>query len=98
MIRFKKKGKKWYNWSDDQANEEWDKAMRDSSVPKQTDTFGNTCVAKLGTKMISTGCRVGTERTVQEKTNAVLEDANDPAELRKVRDRSMLNGVFFQLS
>ena len=84
--RFKKKGKKWYNCSDEQAAAEWDKAMRDSSVPKQIDQFGNTCVAKLSTRTISTGCRVGTERSIVEDNKVQLKDANDPAELRKVRD------------
>ena len=60
--------------------------MRDSSIPKQLDQYGNTCVAKLQTRTISTGCRVGTERSVVEDNKVQLTDANDPAELRKVCD------------
>lgn len=59
--------------------------MRDPAVPKLTDAFGNLCVAKLGTKVISSGCKVGTTRGVQEDINHThLADADDPSQLREL--------------
>lgn len=65
LHRFKKKGKKWYNWSDLQAQEEWDKAVRDPSIPRTTDAFGNLCIAKLTDRVQSKGCNVATVSGLQ---------------------------------
>ena len=86
--RFKKRGKKWYNWSDQEAQDQWDRAVRDPAVPKSTDVFGFMTVAKLGEKTLSAGCRVGTQRELAE--HRPLDVNDDPSELRQARQRTDL--------
>lgn len=82
--RFKKKGKKWYNWSDAQAQKQWD-AVRDSKVPRCTDAFGNLCLAKLDARVLTAGVNVGTRRSVAQDTTHEV-DGNDPQEMQKIKD------------
>lgn len=79
--RFKKKGKKWYNWSDEQARDEWDRAVKDPTVPRATDAFGNLTLAKLSRRTAGTGCRVSTNRSVREESNHALRDGEDRGEV-----------------
>ena len=38
---------KWYGWTEEQAQEEWDSAARDPAVKKKHDQWGNLVIAKL---------------------------------------------------
>lgn len=37
--RFKKRGKKWYDWSEQESTAKWNEYMRDPQVPKGKDQF-----------------------------------------------------------
>lgn len=37
VARFKKRGRKWYNWSDAECTEKWNQYMRDPTIPKGED-------------------------------------------------------------
>ena len=45
-------------------------------------------VAKLGEKILSAGCRVGTQRQLTEQRQLEIND--DPSELRQARQRTDL--------
>lgn len=38
-IRFRKRGKKWYDWNDQECSDRWNEFMRDPTVPKGKDQF-----------------------------------------------------------
>ena len=64
-------------------------------MPRCQDEFGNVCVAKLRTKVIAEGCNVGTVRSLRERGSHALTDADDPAEILRLRDGHTL--IHFKL-
>lgn len=80
--RFKKKLKKWYNLNDAQQQEQWDLAIRDPTVKKGVDMFGNTTVCKLATSMSRSGRDVGLSNKVSEEKIHAL-DTDDLSTLRE---------------
>ena len=89
--RFLKKGKKWYGWSDEEAARQWDDACRDPHVPKSRDCVGNLCVAKLETRISSSGVHVGTFRGVKENEQTEIEDGASETVFKELRDRAPLS-------
>ena len=87
--RFKKKGKKWYNWSDAEAQKQWDDAAKDPNVPRCKDAFGNLCLAKLEDRVLAQGVNVSTNRHVAESSQHGID--NDPQELQAIKDSSGLS-------
>lgn len=81
--RFKKKLKKHYNMTDQQAQDEWDLAIRDPKVSKGEDTFGNVTVAKLATQFQEGGRRVQATCSVAETKTHAVESSDDIAALRE---------------
>ncbi|CAE7563528.1 unnamed protein product, partial [Symbiodinium necroappetens] len=73
-LRFKRKGAKWYGWSEERAQEEWDKAVRDKNVKRKTDQFGNLTIAKLSEEADVSGLRIGNKRKIQEKSKHNVGD------------------------
>ncbi|CAE7311851.1 unnamed protein product [Symbiodinium sp. CCMP2456] len=73
-LRFKRKGAKWYGWSEERAQEEWDKAVRDKNVKRKTDQYGNLTIAKLSEESDVSGLRVGNKRKIQEQNKHKVGD------------------------
>lgn len=75
------KGKKWYGWTAEEAEEQWDHALRDKNVRKRKDAFGEMTVAKLATVVASSGTRVANKKEIGSFTefNAGDQDAIDDA-------------------
>ena len=84
--RFKKKGKKWYNWSDAESQKQWDDAVRDPKGPRCYDAFGNLCLAKLDTRVLAQGAQVGTSREVREGATHSIDAGSDPQEMQRIRE------------
>ena len=82
-FRFIAKGKKWYGWTHEQAEEEWAAAVRDPKVARITDEYGHLCLAKLATKCTSSGTSIGNKRSIGEGgsfnvgDDAAIQDATD---------------------
>ena len=72
--RFKRKGMKWYGWTEEQAQEEWDSAARDPAVKKKHDQWGNLVIAKLEEEMEVGGVRVDNKRVVKESNKVKVGD------------------------
>ena len=89
--RFVAKGRRWYGWTPEQAQAEWDKAVRDSNVPRQTDQFGNLCLAKLSTAVLEDGVRVGNKRAV---ANTNHFDAGDQDAIVDAKDSQDLSSAY----
>ena len=79
--RFKAKLKKWYKFSDERADQEWASALRDSSVKKQRDQFGNLEVAKLVTTVASDGRVTQSKRELREERVRPVDTREEVAEL-----------------
>lgn len=75
------KGKKWYGWTIEEAEEQWDIALKDKNVRKRKDAFGEITVAKLATVVASSGTRVANKKEIGSFTefNAGDQDAIDDA-------------------
>ncbi len=86
------KGKKWYGWTAEEAEEQWDSALRDKNGRKRKDAFGEMTVAKLSTVVASSGTRVANKKEMGSfnEFNAGDQDAIDDA-----REGSILNMVEF---
>ena len=79
--RFKRKIRKWYNLTEEQAEKQWQDALRDKTVPKGRDDFGGVTVAKLKTDEYSGGRQVNTGRELRESGTHVVENPADIAAL-----------------
>ena len=79
---------KWYGWTAERADDEWDAAVRDQSVKRKHDEFGNLTLAKLKTDSTQTGTRVGNKRAVGETKDinvgdeAAIQDTTESGNLR----------------
>ncbi|CAE7230711.1 PREP1 [Symbiodinium sp. CCMP2592] len=74
LVRFKRKGAKWYGWSEERAQQEWDKAVRDKNVKRKTDQYGNLTIAKLAEESDVSGLRIGNKRKIMEKNKHKVGD------------------------
>lgn len=97
MIRFVEKGKKWYGWTQEEAEHQWDDAFRDPTVNKITDEFGALCVAKLHTWKDTKGTRLGNKRAIGEQKHfnagdeGAIEDAAQSVDLNYVLNSFVLS-------
>lgn len=66
-VRFKKRGRKWYDWDATKAQQEWDRVSRDKSYQKSTDSYGNVTVAALQRQRINEGRAVGSKRSLERR-------------------------------
>lgn len=87
-FRFVSKGRKWYGWTAEEADEEWDKAVRDPQIKKRKDEFGELTVAKLLTTSDNSGIRIGNKRSISQKNQFQAEDQEA---INDARDSSILN-------
>ena len=83
--RFKKRGKKWYNWTPEEADVEWQAALRDKNVAKGRDEYGNVTVAKLASARLSNGRTVNSMRSLQEESTKTVSTSADLAALGRGR-------------
>ena len=74
--RFKKRGKKWFNWSEETAQNEWHKSLKDPSVKKGYDEFGNVTVCRLVRQKHSTGRTTASIRSLQESRRQEISDSS----------------------
>ena len=96
IVRFKKKLRKYYNMSDEEAQAEWEAALRDPKVPKGTDDFGGVTIAKLKTDVYSAGRSVGSKREIREKGVHSISDSSQIANLTRGReDGSFLRSLLW---
>lgn len=65
---------KWYGWTPEQAEDEWDKAVRDVNVKRRKDEYGELTIAKLKTAVHHVGVRVGNKRSIGETKKFNAED------------------------
>ena len=93
--RFKKRGKKWFNWSDKQADDEWKEALRNKGVAKSRDEYGNVTVAKLANVMAANGRNTASTRSLTEQRAAEVETSAQVAELGRGRQILCLNCLTF---
>ena len=86
--RFKKKGHKWFGWSDKEAQAQWDAALRDPATPRARDGMGNITLAsdKFQEKLLATGARTGTVREVVERAQHAVEDIQDQSAMQRIRN------------
>ena len=86
--RFIKKGCKWYGWTEQEAQQEWDKGMRDPAIKKGTDQFGNPAMAYLEQTIDSAGLSVNNSRSIKENNEVLVGD--DEA-LQDMKDSALLS-------
>lgn len=98
--RFKKKGCKWFGWSDAEAQKHWDTALRNPSVPRDKDAMGNVTLATdlFKEKSLTSGARTGTVREVSEQGQHALEDMTDDAAMQRIRSGHNLSAQRSALS
>lgn len=82
------KGAKWYGWDSERAETEWDNAVRDVSIPRRIDEYGELCIAKLRTHSHKEGNRISDIRAVGEQKDF---NAGDVEAIRDARDGQTLN-------
>ena len=75
--RFKKRGRKWFNWSDAFADEEWNRSLKDPSVRKSHDEYGNVTVCRLMRQTHSTGRATASIRSLQESRSQAISDSSE---------------------
>lgn len=89
-LRFMHKGIKWYGWTPEQAEDEWDKAVRDPNVKRRKDAYGELTIAKLQTAVHHVGIRVGNKRSIAETKKF---NAEDQEAITDAKESSSLNIV-----
>ena len=81
---------KWYGWTPEQAEDEWDKAVRDVNVKRRKDEYGELTIAKLKTAVHHVGVRVGNKRSIGETKKF---NAEDQEAITDAKESSSLNST-----
>ena len=63
----------------EEADREWQSALRDKAVQKGRDEYGNITVAKLATATVSSGRSVNSVRSLQEERTHEVAASSDVA-------------------
>ena len=97
-VRFSNKGRKWHGWDGQRCQEEWDAAVRDTSVKRITNEYGELCIAKLATRVDSSGFRLGNKRSIGETKSFGVGDQEAIADSAAGQEPSLTSQKAAQVS